>query len=93
MTVGGGEAARTNLGDVSTKNPFFSLTGPSMGGAKVLSMTNLANVSTKNPYFSFTGPSMVNARVLSMGSYRSTYGSAKRITAIFSPYTPWRDHL
>ena len=67
MTVGGGEAARTNLGDVSTKNPFFSFTGPSMGGAKVLSMTNLANVSTKNPYFSFTGPSMVSTQVLSIG--------------------------
>ena len=48
MTVGGGEAARTNLGDISTTNPFLSLTGPSMGGAKVISMTNLANVSTKN---------------------------------------------
>ena len=63
MTVGRGEAARTILGDVSTWNPFFSITSPSMGGAKVLSMTNLANVSTKNQYFSFTGPSMVNTRV------------------------------
>ena len=80
ITVDGGEAARTNLGDVSTKNPFFSLTGPSMGGAKVLSTTNLANESTKNPYFSFTGPSMVSAQVLSMGfiPYGSSYGSAKR---------------
>ena len=77
------------LGDVSTKNPFFSITSPSIGGAKVLSMTMLANVSTKNPYISFTGPSMVNFRVLSMGfiSYRSTYGSAMRITAIFNSYT------
>ena len=86
MTVGGGEAARTNLGDVSTWNPLFSVTSPSMGGAKVLSMTNLANVSTKNLYFSFMGPFMVNAQVHSMGflSYRSTYGSAKRITCIFN---------
>ena len=61
MTVGGGEAARTNLGDVSTKNPFFSITSPSIGGAKVLSMTNLANVSAKNLNISFTGLSMVNA--------------------------------
>ena len=61
MTVGGGEAARTNLGDVSTKNPFFSIASPSMGGAKVLSMTNLANVSAKNPNISFTGLYMVNA--------------------------------
>ena len=61
MTVGGGEAARTHLGDVSTKNPFFSITSPSMGGAKVLSMTNLANVSAKNLNISFTGLSMVNA--------------------------------
>ena len=32
---------------------------------------------------------------LSMGfiSSRSTYGSAKRITAIFNSYTPWLDHL
>ena len=58
---------RERLGDVSTWNPFFSITSPSMGGAKVLSMTNLANVSTKNPYFSFTGPSMVNARVFRWG--------------------------
>ena len=95
MTVGGGEAARTNLGDVSTNNPFFSITSPSMGGAKVLSMTNLANVSAKNPDISSMGPSMVNAQVLSMGfiSYRSSYGSAKRITAIFNSYTPWRDRL
>ena len=35
------------------------------------------------------GPYMVNARVLLMGSYRSTYGSAKRFTAIFNSYTPW----
>ena len=92
MTVGGCEAARTNHCNVSTKNPFFSLTNPTMGGAKVLSTTNLANDSIKNPYFSFTGPSMVNAQVLSMGfiSYRSSYGSAKRksFTAFFNDFIP-----
>ena len=66
MKVGEGEAARTNLGEISTTNPFFPLTGPSMGGAKVLSTTNLVNESTKNPYFSFTGPSMLSAQVFSM---------------------------
>ena len=43
MTVRGGEAARTNLGEISTTNPFFPLTGPSIGGAKVLSTTSLVN--------------------------------------------------
>ena len=43
MKVGEGEAARTNLADISTANPFFPLTGPSMGGAKVLSTTSLVN--------------------------------------------------
>ena len=95
MKVGEGEAARTNLGEISTTNPFFPLTGPSIGGAKVLSTTNLANESTKNPYFSFMGPSMVGAQVLSMCfiSCRSSYGSSKRITAIFNSCTPRRDHL
>ena len=41
MKVGEGEAARTNLGEISTTNPFFPLTGPSIGGAKVLSTTSL----------------------------------------------------
>ena len=67
MTVGEGEAPRANLGDISTKNPFFSITSPYMVGAKVLSMANLANVSTKNPYSSFTGPCMVNARIFRWG--------------------------
>ena len=66
MKVGEGEAARTNLGEISTTNPFFFLTGPSMEGAKVLSKTNLVNESTKNLYFSLIGPSMVGAQVLSM---------------------------
>ena len=43
MKVGEGEAARTNLGEISTTNPFFPLTGPSIGGAKVLSTTSLVN--------------------------------------------------
>ena len=95
MKVGEGEAARTNLGEISTNNPFFPLKGPSMGGAKVLSTTNLAKESTKNPYFSFTGPSMVSAQVLTMCyiSIGSCYGSSKRITAIFNSCTPRRDHL
>ena len=66
MKVGEGEAARTNLGEISTTNPFFPLTGPSMEGAKVLSTTNLVNESTKDLYFSLMGPSMVGAQVLSM---------------------------
>ena len=72
-------AARTNLGDVSTKNPFFSFMGPSIGVAKVLSMTNLTNVPTKNPYFSFMGPSIISAQVFD-GVYlycRSSHSSAK----------------
>ena len=43
MKVGEGEAARTNLGEISTTNPFFPLTGPSIGGPKVLSTTSLVN--------------------------------------------------
>ena len=34
MKVCGGETARTNLVEVPTKNPFFSITSLSMGGAK-----------------------------------------------------------
>ena len=94
MKDGEGEAARTNLCEISTTNPFFPLTGPSMGGAKVLSTTNLANESTKNPCFSFTGPSMVSAQVLLMCLIycRSSYGSSKKITAIFNSYNSRRDH-
>ena len=71
----------------STKNPFFSFMGPSIGGANVLSMTNLANVPTKNPYFSFMGPSIISAHVFD-GVYlycRSSHSSAKTksFTAIF----------
>ena len=95
MKVGEGEAARTNLGEISTTNPFFFLTGPSMEGAKVLSKTNLVNESTKNLYFSLMGPSKVRAQVLSMSFIfcRSSYGSSKRITTIFNSCTPRRDHL
>ena len=38
MIVNGGESGRTNPDDVSTKNPYFFVTGPAMGSAKVLSM-------------------------------------------------------
>ena len=38
MRVNGGEASRTNPGDVSTKNPKFFVAGPAMENAKVLSM-------------------------------------------------------
>ena len=95
MKVGEGEAARTILCEISTTNPVFPLTGLSMGGAKVLSTTNLDNESTKNPDFSFMGQSMVGAQVLSMCfiSCRSSYGSSKRVTAIFNSCTPRRDHL
>ena len=37
MRLTGDKAARTNPGDASTKNPYFFVTGPAMGSAKVLS--------------------------------------------------------
>ena len=66
-----------------------------MESAKALTMVSKVNYNaTPVIYYQryiglSTGPSMVNARVLLMGSYRSTYGSAKRFTAIFNSYTPW----
>ena len=95
MTVGGGEAARTNLGDVSTKNPFFSITSPSIGGAKVLSMTNLAKFQPR------TQISPVRVYLWSMRDFfrwglsltGPPTGPRRELQLIFNSYTPWQDHL
>ena len=79
----------------SEQQPIFSLKGPVMESAKALTMVFKVNYNcTPVIYYQryiglLMGPSMVNARVLLMGSYRSTYGSAKRFTVIFNSYTPW----
>ena len=55
----------TNLADVSTKNPFFSFSGPSVGSAKVLSMGSIPN-----PYLFLMGPAMGSAKI-----FRITYSA------------------
>ena len=81
MIVNGGESGRTNPDDVSTKNPYFFVTGPAMGSAKVLSMG-----STYPNNYHTVGNLMIN-------SAKRKSDSSFPIIGQIDFYPPCQDHL